>query len=146
MLDLSEQNISLPYPQFTVIETGGMKGTRPEVSKQELHNILKNKFQTNQIHSEYGMAELFSQVYSKNDGVFKSPPWMKILMRDLNDPFSYQHHKSSGGINIIDLANLDSCAFIETQDVGKATDEHTFEILGRTDVSDIRGCNLMMVE
>ena len=126
-----------------VIETGGMKGRREELTKQELHRFLKDRFQT-EIHSEYGMTELFSQAYSKRGGKFFTSPWMKILIRDRYDPFSYLPENKTGGINIIDLANINSCSFIETQDLGKINSDNSFELYGRFDVADIRGCNLLI--
>lgn len=126
-----------------VMETGGMKGRSREMIRDELHDILKIAFSINKIHSEYGMTELLSQAYSRGNGIFQSPPWMKILIRDIYDPFSVVTKNATGGINIIDLANYYSCSFIETKDVGKRTKEGV-EILGRFDNSDIRGCNLMI--
>ena len=127
-----------------VMETGGMKGRREEMSREELHSLLKESFTIDEIHSEYGMTELLSQSYSSGKGIFKSPPWMKILIRDMHDPFSYPGDDKSGGINIIDLANIWSCSFISTQDIGKINPEGGFEVLGRFDHSDLRGCNLMI--
>ncbi len=144
LLDLAELEIELT-DDFIVMETGGMKGNRPEMLKEELHKHLKEKFKTNSIHSEYGMTELLSQAYSTKDGIFKCPPWMRILVRDVNDPFSYNKQNKTGGINVIDLANLNSCSFIETQDLGRLHNENTFEIMGRFDQSDVRGCNLMVI-
>lgn len=112
--------------------------------KEELHEVLKQGFGVSEIHSEYGMTELLSQAYSKGHGIYKCPPWMKIMTRDPEDPFSYVQNKT-GGINVIDLANIYSCAFIATQDLGKIDDQGQFEILGRFDMSDIRGCNLMVL-
>jgi phenylacetate-coenzyme A ligase PaaK-like adenylate-forming protein len=132
------------FKNVVVLETGGMKGKRKETTKSELHHILREKFQVENIHSEYGMTELLSQAYSQGKGLFKSPPWMKILIRDTYDPFSYLPEGKSGGINIIDLANINSCAFIETKDIGKLSPNNQFEVLGRFDNSDIRGCNLMV--
>ena len=126
------------------METGGMKGKRKEMIREELHEILKQGFGVPAIHSEYGMTELLSQAYSKGDGVFNCPPWMKILVRELNDPFSYRQANQTGGINVIDLANINSCSFIATQDLGKKLPNDSFEILGRFDQSDIRGCNLLV--
>ena len=128
-----------------VMETGGMKGQRKELVKSELHSILKDGFGVNKIHSEYGMTELLSQAYSKGEGIFQTPPWMKIIIRDPEDALSIQSTAKSGGINVIDLANINSCAFIATQDLGKTHSNGTFEILGRFDESDIRGCNLMVI-
>lgn len=127
-----------------VMETGGMKGRRKEMIKEELHNVLKSGFGVEKIHSEYGMTELLSQAYSKGDGVFTCPPWMKILTRDPEDAQTYVTNKT-GGINVIDLANVYSCAFIATQDLGRVNGDESFEIIGRFDASDIRGCNLMVL-
>lgn len=127
-----------------VMETGGMKGRREEIVRKELHNILCNAFNTSTIHSEYGMTELLSQAYSKENGIFYAPPRMKILIRDSYDPFSYVKTEQPGGINIIDLANCNSCSFIETNDLGKLLPNGKFEVSGRLDLSDIRGCNLMV--
>lgn len=143
LLDLAEMNLELT-DNFIVMETGGMKGRRKEILKEELHHVLKKKFKINFIHSEYGMTELLSQAYSKQNGVFECPPWMKILIRDINDPFTYVKQQKSGGVNVIDLANINSCSFIETKDLGKVNQDFHFEILGRFDNSDIRGCNLMV--
>ena len=124
-----------------VMETGGMKGKREEMVREQLHSILCKHFNLPKIHSEYGMTELLSQAYSKGDGIFESPPWMHISCRDANDPLS--NNKKTGGINIIDLANVYSCSFIASQDLGKIHKNNTFEVVGRFDASDIRGCNLM---
>ncbi|MBN8697601.1 MAG: acyl transferase [Bacteroidetes bacterium] len=145
LLDVVEQ-----FPLFRgennliVMETGGMKGKRKEMIREELHAVLCEGFGVNAIHSEYGMTELLSQAYSKGNGVFNCPPWMKILIRDTNDPFSYLPHGRTGGINVIDLANINSCSFIATQDLGKTNPNTSFEVLGRFDNSDIRGCNLLV--
>ncbi len=128
-----------------VMETGGMKGKRKELVKEELHQMLCKGFGVKKIHSEYGMTELLSQGYSKGDGIFKTPPWMKILIRDTEDALTILPQSRTGGINVIDLANINSCSFIATQDLGKIHPDGTFEILGRFDNSDIRGCNLMVV-
>ena len=128
-----------------VMETGGMKGRRKELIRHELHHQLKKGFGVTKIHSEYGMTELLSQAYSKGDGVFNCPPWMKILTRDTEDALTIQASGKTGGINIIDLANVNSCAFIATQDLGKTYENGTFEVIGRFDNSDIRGCNLMVL-
>ena len=143
LLDLAEMGVELT-DDFIVMETGGMKGRRKEMLKEELHQTLKQGLNVNAIHSEYGMTELLSQAYSKQNGVFECPPWMKILIRDVNDPFSYVKSQKSGGVNVIDLANINSCSFIETKDLGKITQDSYFEILGRFDNSDLRGCNLMI--
>ena len=129
-----------------VMETGGMKGRRKELTREELHAIFTSKLGVKKIHSEYGMTELLSQGYSKGDSLFETPAWMKIMIRDAYDPFSYEKTDRSGGVNVIDLANLYSCSFIETQDLGKIHADGKFEILGRFDNSDIRGCNLLVSE
>ena len=127
-----------------IMETGGMKGRRKELIRNELHKELKSGFGVPHIHSEYGMTELLSQAYSKGDGIFKSPPWMKILIRDSENPLQLLSYQKTGGINIIDIANINSCSFIATQDLGKLYSDETFEVLGRFDHSDIRGCNLLI--
>lgn len=142
LLDLVEQH-QFNLNHTIVMETGGMKGRRKEIIRDELHAILKSGFGVNNIHSEYGMTELLSQAYSKGNGVFECSPWMKLLTRDPEDPFTLQPPNKTGGVNIIDLANLNSCAFIATQDLGKINENGLFEIIGRFDNSDIRGCNLM---
>jgi phenylacetate-coenzyme A ligase PaaK-like adenylate-forming protein len=128
-----------------VMETGGMKGRRKELIRAELHQELKKGFGVSEIHSEYGMTELLSQAYSKGNGVFNCPPWMKVLTRDTEDPLSIQELGKTGGMNVIDLANINSCAFIATQDLGKKSINGEFEVIGRFDNSDIRGCNLMVL-
>jgi phenylacetate-coenzyme A ligase PaaK-like adenylate-forming protein len=143
LLDLGEQGLAL-NDRVIVMETGGMKGKRKEMIKEEVHAILKAQFGIGAIHSEYGMTELLSQAYSQKDGLFECPPWMRVLVRDANDPFSYVKPGKGGGINVIDLANLYSCSFIETKDLGKLHENNRFEILGRFDNSDLRGCNLMI--
>lgn len=142
LLDLAEK-APIPLKNTIIMETGGMKGRRKELIREELHHILKKAFGVPKIHSEYGMTELLSQAYSQGDGVFRTPPWMKIITRDTEDPLSLQSHGKTGGINIIDLANVYSCSFIATQDLGKTHSNGSFEVLGRFDHSDIRGCNLM---
>lgn len=127
-----------------VMETGGMKGKRKEMIREELHTLLTDGFGVHKIHSEYGMTELLSQAYSFGDGVFECPPWMDILIRDTEDPLSLIETEKTGGINIIDLANINSCSFIATQDLGKKYNNATFEVLGRFDNADVRGCNLMV--
>lgn len=129
-----------------VFETGGMKGKRKPMVKEDLHRVLKKGFGVSSITSEYGMCELFSQAYSKGDGIFHTPPQMRVTLRDINDPFSPAKKGKTGGINIIDLANVDSCAFIATQDLGRYCDNGGFELMGRFDHSDIRGCNLLYPE
>lgn len=144
LLDLIEQ-FTFNLKHTTIMETGGMKGKRKELIRTELHTVLKNGFGVSKIHSEYGMTELLSQGYSKGDGLFNCPPWMKILTRDTEDPLFTFKTQRTGGINVIDLANYNSCSFIATQDLGKVHDTNTFEIIGRFDNSDIRGCNLMVL-
>ncbi len=148
LLDLAEK-FPVDLSHVTIMETGGMKGRREELTREELHDILKKRFQAERIHSEYGMAELLSQAYSKGGGLFETPPWMKVLLREYNDPFCVQkttNQEHHGGINVIDLANLYSCSFIETKDIGKILPDGRFEVLGRFDYSDVRGCNLMIME
>lgn len=127
-----------------IIETGGMKGKRKELIKQELHEILSNGFGVSHIHSEYGMTEMLSQAYSHQNGIFECVSWLQILIRDPENPLEYLKNEKTGGINVIDLANINSCSFIATQDLGKKYNNNTFEVLGRFDNSDIRGCNLMI--
>ena len=134
----------LELKNTTIIETGGMKGRRKELTREELHSIYKKRLGVTSIHSEYGMTELLSQAYSTEDGVFRTPSWMKIMIRDINDPLAFLSKGKVGGINVIDLANKYSCSFIATQDLGKIKDENNFEILGRFDDSDLRGCNLLI--
>jgi len=143
LLDFSEQ-YPLPLKNTVVIETGGMKGKRREMTRTELHEILCQRFGLQHIHSEYGMAELFSQAYSKSTGIFQTPPWMRITTREPDDPLTPAKTGRKGGINIIDLANIHSCSFIATQDLGTIFPDGTFEISGRFDDSDLRGCNLMV--
>jgi phenylacetate-coenzyme A ligase PaaK-like adenylate-forming protein len=143
LLDFTEK-YNLNFPELIVMETGGMKGRRKEMIREELHGLLCKGFGTENIHSEYSMTELLSQAYSKGKGIFNCPPWMKIMIRDPNDPLSNLGNEKTGGINIIDLANINSCSFIATQDLGKIYTDNSFEILGRFDNSDIRGCNLLI--
>jgi len=143
LLDFIE-TYEMNFPQLIVMETGGMKGKRKEIIREELHEILCKGFGVASIHAEYGMTELLSQAYSKGNGLFDCPPWMKILIRDLNDPFTYQKTYFTGGINIIDLANVNSCSFISSHDLGRLNTDKQFEVLGRFDQSDVRGCNLMI--
>jgi hypothetical protein len=144
LLDLAEKH-SPDLSGITVMETGGMKGRRKEITRLELHSILKEKFNILSVHSEYGMTELLSQAYSKGGGIFYCPPWMKILIRDPQDPLSFITEPGiTGGINIIDLANINSCSFIATSDLGKLHEDGGFEVLGRFDNSDTRGCNLLV--
>ncbi|MBV1923669.1 MAG: acyl transferase, partial [Flavobacteriaceae bacterium] len=142
LLDLIEKQ-PFKLKHTIIMETGGMKGKRREMVKEELHDILKKGFGVSKIYSEYGMTELLSQAYSIGEGIYKCPSWMKVLTRDTEDALSLVKGKT-GGINIIDLANYHSCSFIATQDLGKVYNDESFEILGRFDVSDIRGCNLMV--
>lgn len=144
LLDLIEQE-QFQLNNTIIMETGGMKGRRKEIVRHELHKILSAGFGVDHIHSEYGMTELLSQGYSKGNGVFECPPWMKILSRDTEDALTVLNKPRTGGINVIDLANFNSCSFIATQDLGKVYNDGSFEILGRFDHSDIRGCNLMVV-
>lgn len=144
LLDLAE-SFPIDFQELIVMETGGMKGRRKELLRQEVHAILQDAFSVTQIYSEYGMTELLSQAYSMGIGVFETPSWMKILIRDPNDPLTYLQKNKTGGINVIDLANLYSCSFIATQDLGKLNESGKFEVLGRFDSSDVRGCNLMVV-
>ena len=154
LLDLAEK-FSLDLKHMIIIETGGMKGRRKEIIRKEVHDILKQSFNLSLIHSEYGMTELLSQAYSKGEGIFHCPPWMKILIRDDEDPLtvlssefrmeSTELRTQTGALNIIDLANIYSCSFIATDDVGKLYSDGSFEVLGRIDNSDIRGCSLLYV-
>ncbi len=144
LLNLVELN-SFQLKNTIIMETGGMKGRRKELIRTELHTRLKNGFGVTNIHSEYGMTELLSQGYSKGNGIFNCPPWMKVLTRDTEDPLTIQNLEKAGGINIIDLANINSCSFIATQDLGRVYADNSFEIIGRFDNSDIRGCNLMVL-
>lgn len=144
LLDLAEKpQHNIGFDNLIIMETGGMKGKRKEMIREELHEILCGQFGVNAIHSEYGMTELLSQAYSKGNGLFECPPWMKILVRDTNDPFTFLPENKTGGINVIDLANVNSCSFVATQDLGRISNNF-FEVLGRFDNSDIRGCNLLI--
>ncbi len=145
LLDLAEQH-GQPLPSGTIVmETGGMKGRRKELTRTELHNILQEAFRLPNIHSEYGMTELFSQAYSKGEGLFYPCPSMKVMTREITDPLSLRNDERTGALNIIDLANLDTISFIATEDLGKVYADGSFEILGRLDASEIRGCNLMVI-
>ncbi len=144
LLDLTEKH-TFQLKNTIIMETGGMKGKRKEMIREELHAILSHGFGVPVIHSEYGMTELLSQAYSLGNGIFECPPWMQILTRDTEDALSYVSNGKTGGINVIDLANVNSCSFIATQDLGKKYPNHSFEVLGRFDHSDIRGCNLMVL-
>jgi phenylacetate-coenzyme A ligase PaaK-like adenylate-forming protein len=143
LLDFAEQ-FPFEMEHCIVMETGGMKGKRKEMLREEVHQTLCNAFHLTNIHSEYGMTELLSQAYSKGNGIFRTPPWMKIMIRETQDPFSYLKSERTGGINIIDLANLHSCSFIATQDLGKIYADGRFEVIGRFDNADMRGCNLLV--
>jgi phenylacetate-coenzyme A ligase PaaK-like adenylate-forming protein len=149
LLDLAEIFVRKKIPALNhaiLMETGGMKGKRREMIREELHQLLKASFGLNSIHSEYGMTELLSQAYSKGEGLFSCPPWMRIYIRDTNDPYTLLKNNRTGGINIIDLANIHSCCFLATQDLGRKTGDNTFEVLGRFDESEQRGCNLLIME
>lgn len=143
LLDLIEKQ-KFQLKNTIVMETGGMKGRRKEMVKEELHEILKAGFGVNNIHSEYGMTELFSQAYSFGEGLYECPPWMHVMIRDAASPLSYVENERSGGINVIDLANINSCAFIATEDLGKKINDSQFQVLGRFSESELRGCNLMI--
>lgn len=143
LLEFSER-FKLHFPELMVLETGGMKGRRKELIREELHSVLCEAFGVSKIHSEYGMTELLAQAYSKGDGIFEPAPWMKIYIREALDPFTWVEEGRTGALNVVDLANLYSCSFIATQDLGKKHSSSSFEVLGRFDNSDIRGCNLMM--
>jgi hypothetical protein len=144
LLDLAEGDWDFPeLTNLIVMETGGMKGRRKEMIREDVHRILKDRFKVANIHSEYGMTEMMSQAYSKGEGIYTIPSTMRVIIRDVNDPFSLSP-RQSGGLNIIDLANFHSCAFLETQDLGKVIDGNRVEVLGRFDNSDVRGCNLMV--
>ena len=143
LLDLAK-DYPMNLENTIIMETGGTKGKRKELLKEELHKILKETFSLDSIHSEYGMTELLSQSYSEGDNIFKTPPWKKVLIRDVNDPLTILGKNRSGGINIIDLANIYSCPFIATQDLGRLHEDESFSVLGRFDNSDVRGCNLLV--
>lgn len=144
LLDLIEQQ-RFQLKNTIIMETGGMKGRRKEMIREELHDVLCKGFGVSSIHSEYGMTELLSQAYSLGDGVFECPAWMHVFIRDPEDALTYVADGKTGGVNVIDLANINSCSFIATQDLGKKQPNNSFEILGRFDHSDIRGCNLMVI-
>ncbi|MBS1576657.1 MAG: acyl transferase, partial [Bacteroidetes bacterium] len=150
LLDFAEQ-FQLPLQHTVIMETGGMKGRRKEMIREEVHNKLKKTFSVSSIHSEYGMTELLSQAYSKGDGIFECPPWMKVFVREEDDPLNLQkwvnnsaQNEERGVINVIDLANIWSCSFIATEDAGRVFKDGSFEVQGRVDNSDIRGCNLLI--
>jgi hypothetical protein len=142
LLDFLEK-FTINFPELMVMETGGMKGRREEITRNELHSIICSGFGVDRVFSEYGMTELLSQAYSKGKGIYRTPPWMKTVIRDPKDPFRRVPDETIGGVNIIDLANIYSCSFIETQDLGLIRSDGSFEITGRFDESEIRGCNLM---
>ena len=143
LLDLAELKPAA-WGNLVVVETGGMKGRRKEMIREDLHQTIKNTWPIARLHSEYGMTELFSQAWMNDSGKFHTPAWMKVMIRETDDPFSYAENGKTGGINVVDLANLDSCAFISTSDLGKKFEDGTFDVLGRFDHSDVRGCNLMV--
>ncbi|MBB6325586.1 phenylacetate-coenzyme A ligase PaaK-like adenylate-forming protein [Algoriphagus iocasae] len=144
LLDLAESGKSMPeMDNLIVMETGGMKGRRKEMIREEVHEILKKFFEVKEIHSEYGMTEMMSQAYSKGNGKYTLPTSLRVMLRDVNDPLSWSNRKQ-GGINVVDLANFHSCAFIETQDLGRFDENGELEVLGRFDNSEIRGCNLLV--
>ncbi|MGS2725421.1 LuxE/PaaK family acyltransferase [Psychroserpens sp. BH13MA-6] len=144
LLDLIEHH-QFNLKHTTIMETGGMKGRRKELVREELHAILKTGFGVSEIHSEYGMTELLSQAYSQGNGRFQCPNWMRVLTRDPEDALTLLKSEKSGGLNIVDLANINSCSFIATQDLGRVYRDGSFEVIGRFDASDIRGCNLMVL-
>ena len=143
LLDLAAK-LKSKIPNTIIIETGGMKGRRKEILREEVHDCLINATNCTSIHSEYGMTELLSQAYSAGNGIFRCPHWMKVLVREQDDPFSIVSENQSGLINIIDFANIHSCCFLATQDIGKLKADGSFEVLGRSDLSDVRGCNLLI--
>ncbi|MCM4150703.1 acyl transferase [Arenibacter sp. N53] len=144
LLDMAEA-YQLNLKNTIIMETGGMKGRKKELIREELHQLLKSGFGVPNIHSEYGMTELLSQAYSQGNGLFLTPKWMKVMTRETEDPLTLQEVGKTGGVNVIDLANVHSCSFIATQDLGKVYGNGSFEILGRFDHSDVRGCNLMVL-
>ncbi len=143
LLELAAQKGLALQPDDVVMETGGMKGRGRELIREELHQQLREAFGVTDIHSEYGMTELLSQAYAPSGGRFYLPPHMQLCIRDANDPFQFVTHEKTGGINVIDLANYESCAFIQTQDLGRTFPDGGFEVLGRFDHSELRGCNLL---
>ncbi len=142
LLDLAAYH-PMPLRHCTVMETGGMKGRRKEMVREELHAHLKKAFGLERVHSEYGMTEMLSQAYADGDGIFRPPPWLKVLAREIEDPFHILPPGRAGALNVIDLANRDSCAFLALDDLGRVFEDGSFEVLGRVDGSDVRGCNLM---
>jgi phenylacetate-coenzyme A ligase PaaK-like adenylate-forming protein len=143
LLDMAEK-MPKAWENLVVVETGGMKGRRREMIRVDLHETIRTNWNITRLHSEYGMTELFSQAWMNDSGRFHTPPWMKVMIRETDDPFSYAENGKTGGINVVDLANLDSCTFISTSDLGKKFADETFDVLGRFDHSDVRGCNLMV--
>lgn len=143
LLDLINE-IPRYLENLIIVETGGMKGRRKEITRMELHEILIKGFGVKFIHSEYGMTELLSQAWSAGEGIYRCPPWMRIVIRDMNDPLSLEDRGNTGGINVVDLANIDSCCFISTQDLGRVFQDGSFEVIGRFDSSDVRGCSLLV--
>ena len=143
LLDFAEK-YQLNLKHTTIIETGGMKGRRKEITRNELHEILKKALGVSTIAGEYGMTELMSQAYALENGIYQSPPQMRVFTTEINDPFAYIKNAKNGRLNIIDLANIDSCCFIATDDLGKTYSNKIFEVLGRIDHSDTRGCNLLV--
>jgi hypothetical protein len=143
LLDLAEQH-PMPLRHTVIMETGGMKGRRPEIVREALHKILNEAFHVPAIHSEYGMTELLSQAWSTGEGIYRCPPWMRVRIREVHDPFATVPMGRTGGIDVIDLCNIASCPFISTQDLGRLHTDGSFEVLGRFDHSDVRGCNLLV--
>ncbi|SDK45022.1 Acyl-protein synthetase, LuxE [Catalinimonas alkaloidigena] len=144
LLDLADE-YETDLSDVLVMETGGMKGRRRELLREEVHARLCERFRLPSVHSEYGMTELLSQAYARQDGLYETPAWMRVLLRDERDPFDLSPNRRTGGINIIDLANVDSCAFIESADIGTYVHKNSFRVLGRMDQSDLRGCSLMTI-
>jgi len=143
LLEFGEK-LPINLDDHIIIETGGMKGQRREITRNELHSRLKSSFNVKKVDSEYGMTEILSQAYSKENGIFSTPQWMRIVIRDIYDPYNTVTLGKTGGLNVIDLANIDSCSFIETQDMGLLHINGYFEVIGRLDNSEIRGCNLLI--
>lgn len=144
LLDFCDRH-QVKFPELIVMETGGMKGRREEMIREDVHDILKSTFDVHAVHSEYGMTELFSQAYSKKEGIFKPGRTMRVISRDLNDPLTYPFVGRNGGLNIVDLANFKTCSFIETKDMGVVYEDGSFEVKGRIDNAELRGCNLMVI-
>lgn len=142
LLDMA-RDFPVPIPNAILVETGGMKGRGEEMLREQLHQTLCHAFGVDAVHSEYGMTELLSQAWSSGNGLFRCPPWMRVIIGDTNDPLGWMHEGRTGSIRVIDLANLHSCSFIATQDLGRAHADGTFEVLGRFDYSDLRGCSLL---